>query len=46
LQHSATVPDEVARLIDSFERTLDAATPLRLEADPYATTRRSAEILS
>ncbi|WP_343575365.1 hypothetical protein [Mycobacterium sp.] len=38
LQRSPTVPDEVARLIDSFERTLGAATPLRLEADPYLTT--------
>lgn len=39
LQHSQTVPDGVARLVDSFERTLDAATPLRLEADPYLMTR-------
>lgn len=38
LQRSPTVPDEVARLVDSFERTLGAATPLRLEADPYLTT--------
>ena len=38
LQRSKTVPSEVARLIDSFERTLGAATPLRLEADPYLTT--------
>ncbi len=38
LQRSETVPDEVAQLIDSFERTLGAATPLRLEADPYRTT--------
>jgi uncharacterized protein (DUF2384 family) len=35
LARSATVPDEVARLVDSFEQTLGAATPLRLEADPY-----------
>jgi uncharacterized protein (DUF2384 family) len=38
LQRSTTVPGEVARLVDSFERTLGAATPLRLEADPYLTT--------
>jgi uncharacterized protein (DUF2384 family) len=38
LQRSPTVPGEVARLVDSFERTLGAATPLRLEADPYMTT--------
>jgi uncharacterized protein (DUF2384 family) len=38
LQRSRTVPDEVARLIDSFESELGAATPLRLEADPYLTT--------
>jgi len=38
VQRSKTVPSEVTRLIDSFERTLGAATPLRLEADPYLTT--------
>jgi transcriptional regulator with XRE-family HTH domain len=38
LQRSAFVPDEVAKLIDSFEATLGAATPLRLEADPYLKT--------
>ena len=38
LQRSKTVPGEVAQLIDSFEPTLGAATPLRLEADPYLTT--------
>ncbi|OIN80473.1 hypothetical protein BMG05_12630 [Mycobacterium malmoense] len=38
LQRSKTVPGEVGRLIDSFERTLGAATPWRLEADPYLTT--------
>ncbi|MGH3959283.1 hypothetical protein [Mycobacterium sp.] len=38
LQRSETVPPEVAKLIDSFEPTLGAATPLRLEADPYLTT--------
>jgi uncharacterized protein (DUF2384 family) len=37
LQRSKTVPDDVSRLIDSFESELDAATPLRLEADPYLT---------
>jgi uncharacterized protein (DUF2384 family) len=38
LQRSATVPDEVSQLIDSFEPTLGAATPLRLQADPYLMT--------
>jgi uncharacterized protein (DUF2384 family) len=38
LQRSATVPAEVGRLIDSFEPTLGAATPLRLQADPYLMT--------
>jgi hypothetical protein len=38
LQRSATVPDEVGRLIDSFEPALGAATPLRLQADPYLMT--------
>jgi len=38
LQRSATVPDEVGQLIDSFESALGAATPLRLQADPYLTT--------
>lgn len=38
LQRSKTVPDEVAQVIDSFAPTLGAATPLRLEADPYLTT--------
>jgi hypothetical protein len=38
LQRSKTVPNEVSQLIDSFEPTLGAATPLRLEADPYLTT--------
>jgi hypothetical protein len=38
LQRSAAVPSDVAQLIDSFEATLGAATPLRLEADPYLTT--------
>jgi hypothetical protein len=38
LQRSATVPSTVAQLVDSFEATLGAATPLRLEADPHLTT--------
>jgi len=38
LQRSKSVPSEVAQLIDSFESTLGAATPLSLEADPYLTT--------
>lgn len=38
LQRSSTVPIEVVQLIDSFESTLGAATPLHLEADPYLTT--------
>jgi uncharacterized protein (DUF2384 family) len=38
LQRSKTVPDEIARLIDSFESTLGAATPLCLQADPYLMT--------
>ncbi len=38
LQRSVSVPSEVAQLIDSFEAALGAATPLRLEADPYLTT--------
>lgn len=37
LQRSATVPDQVIDLIDSFESALGAATPSRLEADPYLT---------
>jgi hypothetical protein len=35
LQRSRTVPDQVAAFIDSFESALGAATPSRLEADPY-----------
>ncbi|WP_142281699.1 hypothetical protein [Mycobacterium kyorinense] len=38
LQRSKTVPAAVVQLIDSFEPALGAATPLRLEADPYLTT--------
>lgn len=38
LQRSTTVPDDVLQLIDSFEPALGAATPLRLEANPYLTT--------
>ncbi|HKI43010.1 MAG: hypothetical protein ACLQIK_20375 [Mycobacterium sp.] len=39
LQRSETVPSEVSELVDSFQSALGAATPLRLEADPYLTTR-------
>jgi uncharacterized protein (DUF2384 family) len=38
LQQSATVPERVIELIDSFESALGAATPSRLEADPYLTS--------
>jgi len=38
LQRTSAVPHEVAELVDSFEPTLHAATPLRLKADPYLTT--------
>ena len=38
MQRSACVPSEVAQLVDSFDAALGAATPLRLEADPYLTT--------
>lgn len=38
LQRSNTVPDEVAQLIDGFESTLGAATPLRMQVDPYLMT--------
>lgn len=38
LQRSETVPERVAQLIDGFESALDAAAPLRLQADPYLTT--------
>jgi uncharacterized protein (DUF2384 family) len=37
LQRSTTVPENVVDLIDSFESALGAATPSRLEADPYLT---------
>jgi uncharacterized protein (DUF2384 family) len=37
LQRSRTVPEQVIELIDSFESALGAATPSRLEADPYLT---------
>jgi hypothetical protein len=37
LQRSTTVPEKVVELIDSFESALGAATPSRLEADPYLT---------
>ncbi|MCW2655328.1 MAG: hypothetical protein JWR32_6304 [Mycobacterium sp.] len=35
---SVGVALNLAQLIDSFESTLGAATPLQLEADPYLTT--------
>jgi hypothetical protein len=38
LQRSKPVPREVAELVDSFESVLGAATPLKLEADPYLKT--------
>jgi uncharacterized protein (DUF2384 family) len=38
LQRSSTVPEQVVGLIDSFESALGAATPSRLEADPYLTS--------
>lgn len=38
LQRSEAVPEQVAQLIDGFESALDAAAPLRLQADPYLTT--------
>lgn len=37
LQRSTTVPEQVIGLIDSFESALGAATPSRLQADPYLT---------
>jgi len=37
LQRSTTVPENIVELIDSFESALGAATPSRLEADPYLT---------
>lgn len=37
LQRSTTVPEQVIELIDSFESALGAATPSRLDADPYLT---------
>lgn len=37
LRRSATVPNEVVALIDSFDSALGAATPLQLGADPYLT---------
>ena len=35
LQRSTTVPEQVIGLIDSFESALGAATPSRMQADPY-----------
>jgi len=37
LQRSTTVPESVIEMIDSFESALGAATPSRLDADPYLT---------
>jgi len=37
LQRSTAVPPQIAKLIDSFESALGAATPLDLEADPHLT---------
>jgi hypothetical protein len=38
LQRSATVPEAVAQLVDSFDPALHASAPLRLQADPYLAT--------
>lgn len=38
LQRSKTMPAEVVGLIDSFESALGAATPSRLDANPYLTS--------
>ena len=38
LQRSKSIPEEVSQLVDSFEPTLGAATPLALRADPYLST--------
>lgn len=38
LQRSMTMPAEVMGLIDSFESALGAATPSRLDANPYLTS--------
>lgn len=38
LQQSMTMPAEVMGLIDSFESALGAATPSRLDANPYLTS--------
>jgi uncharacterized protein (DUF2384 family) len=38
LQRSKTVPERVIGFIDCFESTLGAATPSRLEGDPYLTS--------
>lgn len=38
LQTATAVPEDLAELIDSFDPTLHAATPLRVEADPYLLT--------
>ena len=38
LQRSATVPDAVAQLVDSFDPALHASAPMQLRADPYLAT--------
>ena len=38
LQRSKTMPAEVIELVDSFESALGAATPSRLDANPYLTS--------
>jgi uncharacterized protein (DUF2384 family) len=38
LQRSKTMPAEVIGLVDSFESALGAATPSRLDANPYLTS--------
>lgn len=38
LKVSREIPAQVGGVIDSFESVLGAATPLKLEADPYLTT--------
>jgi hypothetical protein len=38
LQKSATVPEAVAQLVDSFDPALHASAPMQLQADPYLAT--------
>ena len=35
LHRSATVPEAVAQLVDSFDPALHASAPMHLQADPY-----------